>query len=194
MDFFSFFSLFIYIFFIIIRANKRDLHLWRIKIILNTRRTFPTFWCFSLDPRALLNVSGVVMLSVASLQQSSLSIDRNIRCHGDWNLHNNQEKKSSPPSFRVRTRTSEWEEEYYNRIAPSLSLPSAKWFVFMIFLLFILWHSRVLWLKQLVFNINFFFFHYFLEIIFLCLSSSSLPSNCFHFLLLIIVDNFKIKL
>lgn len=49
----------------------------------------------------------------------------------------------------------EWEGESDYYIALSLSTPSAKWFVFII-ILFVLWHSRVLWLKQLVFNIKFF--------------------------------------
>lgn len=71
----------------------------------------------------------------------------------------------------------EWEGESDYYIAPSLSTPSAKWFVFII-ILFVLWHSRVLWLKQLVFNIKFFSLYYFFSLmlvvtIFFCLCFSS---------------------
>lgn len=92
-------------------------------------------------------------------------------------------------SSSIRKSEKERECDYY--IAPSLSSPSAKWFVFII-ILFVLWHSRVLWLKQLVFNIKYFFLLFFslmliVTIFFsLCFSSSSFPSNCFHFLSLLL--------
>jgi hypothetical protein len=89
----------------------------------------------------------------------------------------------------------EWEGESDYYIAPSLSTPSAKWFVFII-ILFVLWHSRVLWLKQLVFNIKFFSLYYFFSLMLvvtiffcLCLFIIVIPIKLFSFFIPFIASN-----